>query len=246
MVVSGSTSEPRLHQQASGRPELRRGWLDSGAAPAVTLARSSDTAEEERQWQWRGGNDAVNGVGQRRDLQPRKGKTPTFGNLPSYTFGSTISDGGVNGDFRCSGEPARRPARKGAPERAVAAERGGVLTAPMVVIGSTGEGRRASVAPTGKRTANNCGGRRWRDRVGMVTNGGTLEVRRRAVKGIDAREIANEKRRRRRGGLNSGSDGWMAELLQLRRLRESVTWPRRSGRQWRGIGSGTAAAAAAR
>ncbi|KAK9083575.1 hypothetical protein Scep_030046 [Stephania cephalantha] len=53
----------------------------------------------------------------------------------------------ADGGSWCSGEPARRPARKGARRRPAAAERGGTLTAVTVVSGSTGEGWRASVAP---------------------------------------------------------------------------------------------------
>ncbi|KAK9083851.1 hypothetical protein Scep_030322 [Stephania cephalantha] len=50
---------------------------------------------------------------------------------------------------RCSGEPTRRPARKGARGRAVAARRGGVLTA-ATVSGYTGEGL-ASLRCTSRR-----------------------------------------------------------------------------------------------
>ncbi|KAK9125426.1 hypothetical protein Scep_014272 [Stephania cephalantha] len=104
-------------------------------------------------------------------------------------------------------------------------------------------GRRASVAPAGKLTANISGDRRWRDRAGMMTNGGAAEVRRRAIEGIDAREIANEQHRWQRGGLNSGARWVDAVRLQQWHQRELVTPPRRSGG---GSGSGAAAAAAAR
>ncbi|KAK9083429.1 hypothetical protein Scep_029900 [Stephania cephalantha] len=68
---------------------------------------------------------------------------------------------------KCSGELAGRPPLRGAHGRAAAAERGGALTAATVVSGSTGEGRRASVAPAGadghrrlrrEEVARPCGG----------------------------------------------------------------------------------------
>ncbi|KAK9114051.1 hypothetical protein Syun_020848 [Stephania yunnanensis] len=88
--------------------------------------------------------------------------------------------------------------------------------------------------PTARTTAR---GRRFQRpgggaAVGMMTSGGAtmgddgrmvdssdepearrrFMVRRRAMEGIDAREIANEQQRRRRGGLNSGADGWTRDV----------------------------------
>ncbi|KAK9167033.1 hypothetical protein Scep_002224 [Stephania cephalantha] len=82
------------------------------------------------------------------------------------------------------------------------------------VSGSTGEGRRASIA-SAARTA--------------VHGAATGHQR------MDAREIVNEQQRLR-GGLNSGVDGWTATRLQQRHRREAVTLVRRSGG---GSGSGS-------
>ncbi|KAK9121374.1 hypothetical protein Syun_018991 [Stephania yunnanensis] len=59
--------------------------------------------------------------------------------------------------------------------------------------------------------------------------GRRFAVWRRAIEGIDAKEIANEQRRRLQGGLNSGAHGWTATWLQQQRRREAVTPARRSG-----------------
>ncbi|KAK9095094.1 hypothetical protein Scep_026563 [Stephania cephalantha] len=54
----------RAAAAAARQLELRRGWLDAGAAPAAAPARSSDVGEEER---WvSSGSGAVNDVEQRR------------------------------------------------------------------------------------------------------------------------------------------------------------------------------------
>ncbi|KAK9156758.1 hypothetical protein Scep_003332 [Stephania cephalantha] len=125
-------------------------------------------------------------------------------------------DGGeeqqLQGGRRDSGE-GRRGAR-GRAAAAAAARRGGVLTA-ATVGGSTGEGLASlqhdramdDAAPVGERTVGSSGG---------PQRGRRLAVRRRAIEGIDAREIANEQQRRRRGGLSSGADGWTARLQQRR------------------------------
>ncbi|KAK9088301.1 hypothetical protein Scep_027383 [Stephania cephalantha] len=64
MMTSGGAAAA-----AARRPELRRGWLDDGAAPAAAPASGSSGAGERRQRRWRGSGDgggSGNGVEQRR------------------------------------------------------------------------------------------------------------------------------------------------------------------------------------